>query len=143
MKIPPKRLANFNSLHLPNVLQRYGHSRPMILTHVAFYTIMACHDNLSNNPDPPTRSSPDDEQWHRSGMYHPHLFSPCTLLISSPRASSSRLHPLLLVSNTTMILLSKDPSLPFPSSQNGPTTAQPSYLSIHLVWREYINWHEY
>ena len=37
---------------LPNVLQRYGHSGPASLTHIAFLTIITCCDNLSNNPLP-------------------------------------------------------------------------------------------
>ena len=36
-----------------STLQRYGHSRPAGSTRIAFHTIMACHDNLLNNPDPP------------------------------------------------------------------------------------------
>jgi hypothetical protein len=78
---------------------------------------------------PPTRSSPltDDEQGLRSGMYHPHLFFPCTLLIPSPRASSSRWRPLFSVTNTTMTLLTKDPSLAFRRQPSRPICRSISY----------------
>jgi hypothetical protein len=94
---------------------------------------MAFRDNLSNKPDPPTRNSPDNEQWLRSGVYHPHFFFPCTLLIPSPRASSSLFHPLFSVANTTMMLMSEYSSLHFPPSK---LDDSPPILFVHPSRRE-------